>query len=453
MKTRHLFAFTLGLAPWLAFLLVQPVSAAPEQDAIAKLYAELDHAILPASGHSTAVIKVGLLPARFRTQQERPPINLAIVLDRSGSMNGTKLEMAKRAAARAFDALRPDDSVSIISYSNTVQTLLPLTPVRYVHEPQRYIEQIQAGGGTAIYAGVTQAADELRDHSEDRYAITRILLLSDGLANQGPSSTRDFELLGQSLSHKGITVSTIGLGLDYNEDLMAGLASSSQGNIYFVETANDLPRIFDTELGDASSLVAREATIDIECLTGFEPIRIIGREGRIDGNRVTIEISNLYAGREKFVLLEVRNPGGKTNSKQTIAKIETRIQGLQSDEPITLRERAEATFSNERAEQEASVNLEVQRVVVSNRIALVQDEAVALADQGKLDDATLVMKDLQSWITARNATWNDADIAHSNSELNQVTVELEERGLDKRNRKAMKTSSYQTRSQQSYQSN
>lgn len=450
MKTRHLLAFALGIAPFLVTQALQPLSATPTPESIAHLYAALDHNVLPADGNSTAVLKIGILPTHFQPQQERPPINLAIVLDRSGSMSGTKLEMAKRAAARAFDSLRPNDSVSIISYSNTVRTLLPLTPVRYVHEPQRYIDQIQAGGGTAIYSGVTEAADELSHHRENRHAITRILLLSDGLANEGPSTPRDFELLGQSLSHKGITVSTIGLGLDYNEDLMAGLASSSQGNVYFVETARDLPRIFEAELGDSTSLIARNASIDIECLTGFEPIRILGRDGRIDGNRVTIEIANLYAGREKYVLIEIRNPGGKADTTQTIAKIKTRIQNLQSDQTITLQEIAQASFSNLKSEQESSVNLEVQRRVVKNRIALAQDEAVALADQGKLEDATLTLKNLESWITHQNATWNDTDIAHSNYELNRTTAELEERGLDKRNRKKMKTSSYQTRSQQSY---
>lgn len=444
MKHRHLLALILGLAPLLSHLLAPAAAAVPT----ITLDAQLDYAQLSAEGNDTAILKVSLLPTHLPTDAERPPLNLAIVLDRSGSMNGEKIAMAKRAAARALQSLRPHDRVSIIAYNNNAKTLLPLTPVHQIHNPHDYINRLHADGGTAIYAGVNLGAAQLRPMLDDSAGINRIILLSDGLANEGPSSTRDFQLLGQSLAREGITVSTIGLGLDYNEDLMAALSADGQGNLYFVETANDLPRILDTELGDASSLVARDAVIDIECLHGFRPIRIIGRHGAIHENRVTLNIKHLYGGQEKFALIELSNPGGQARSTQEIARIDTRYHDLDTDQTFALKKTATTTFAANAEQKQNSVNLDVQRQVVYNYIAEAQDQAIALADQGDLPQAANTLEKLDDWITTNNANWNDADIAQHSLELKSTATTIEQRGLDKRARKELRSSSYQTRSQQ-----
>lgn len=446
-KHRALLALLAGIAPLAALFFTASARGAGTELPV-ELRAELDYAMLSAAGEDTAVLKISLLPHEVKRHIKRPPLNLAIVLDRSGSMSGSKIEMAKKAAARAFESLRPDDRVSIISYSDSVETLLPLTPVRYVHNPDTYIERILAGGGTAIYAGVNQAAAELRRETSEGRAINRVLLLSDGLANQGPSTPNDFKLLGRSLSREGITVSTIGLGLDYNEDLMASLSAAGQGNVYFVESPRDLPHIFESELGDASSLVARDAIIELECAEGFEPIRILGRDGRIHGNKVTIEISHLYAGHEMFALVEVRNAGGEAKSERTIATVQTRIHDLTTDSDIVLNDFAKTTFTDDESLRQSTVNLEVQRDVVENKIALAQEEAIIHADRGDLPRATAVMKNLDAWITTNNATWNDKEIAESAYELEARAQSLEQDGMDKRARKEMRSSSYQIRSQQ-----
>lgn len=448
MKNRHLLALLFGLAPLLALFATTQSRAADATDHI-HLNAELDYAKLSAEGNDTAIVKVSLRPDHIPSDSPRPPLNLAIVLDRSGSMSGSKIEMAKKAAARAFYALRPDDRVSIVSYSNTVETLLPLTQVRRIRNPHSYIDRISAGGGTAIYAGVNQAAAELRPETDEDYAINRILLLSDGLANQGPSTPHDFELLGRSLSQEGITVSTIGLGLDYNEDLMASLSAAGQGNVYFVESARDLPRIFEAELGDASSLVAKDVIIELHCTEGFEPVRILGRDGEIRGNKATVNISNLYGGQEKYVLIEVRNPGGEPNQRQAVTNVNVRIQDLRTGKIVVKEQAAYGTFATNSEERERSVNIEIQRDVVANKIALAQDEAIAYADRGDVKHATLVMNELNDWITTNNHEWKDEAIAEKAAALDRTAEQLEAEGMDKRARKEMRSSSYQTRSQQS----
>src|SRR5690606_7337943 len=122
-----------------------------------------------------------------------------------------------------------------------------------------------------------------RRHSEDRRFVNRVILLSDGLANVGPSSPEELGRLGTALVRDGISVTTIGLGLGFNEDLMTRLARCSDGNTYFVEHSGDLPGIFASELGDVLNVVARQVTIEIEFPSGVRPLNFVGRDGMIRG--------------------------------------------------------------------------------------------------------------------------------------------------------------------------
>jgi len=266
------------------------------------LRVDLDRTILPASKKGKAVIKVCLEPEEIiRDAANRPSVNVALVLDKSGSMSGEKIAQAKEAAVQAIRRLGTKDLVSIVAYSNQADSIAPAQKAGSVSKLENIIRNLRAGGGTALYAGVNQGAAELRKNLSKEY-FNRIILLSDGLANQGPSSTADLVRLGRAFVKEDISVSTIGLGGGYNEDLMAGLAKEGQGNLYFAETSSELSGIFDAEIGDALSVVARNAVIRIEVQGKARPIRLIGRDGKIEGNEVEIENKHLYGGQDKFAL-------------------------------------------------------------------------------------------------------------------------------------------------------
>jgi Ca-activated chloride channel family protein len=182
--------------------------------------------------------------------EKRAPVNVAIVLDRSGSMSGRKIEEAKRAAIMAIERLRDDDIVSVVTYQSTGNVLVPATKLHDREAVRAAIRRIRAGGNTALFAGVSKGARELRKFL-DRNRVNTLLLLSDGLANVGPSSPGELAQLGASLGREGIAVTTIGLGLRYNEDLMTRLAMASDGNHFFVEDERDLEAAFATEFSDA----------------------------------------------------------------------------------------------------------------------------------------------------------------------------------------------------------
>ena len=134
------------------------------------------------------------------------------------------------------------------------------------------------------------------------------MLLSDGLANVGPSSPGELGELGASFAREGLTVTAIGFGAGYNEDLMTQLAARSDGRHAFIERPSELAALFRDELGMMMAVVAQKVTIDIPCDPGVKPVRVLGRPGVIAGQKVSLDLSQLYAGEEKYVLLEIEVP-------------------------------------------------------------------------------------------------------------------------------------------------
>jgi len=210
--------------------------------------------VIPSGMKTSTYVQISLTGMPMEEHDSRAPVNLAIVLDKSESMQGQKLQHAKTAAINAVRMLHPNDIVSIITYDHTVHVLVPATKASDQHTIIAAIASIQSGGSTALFGGVSKGAYEVRKFkSTDR--VNRIILLSDGLANRGPSTPGELGALGRSLGSEGITVSTIGLGLDYNEDLMTKLAMNSDGNHMFAETPDDVTSAFAADLGDALSVV------------------------------------------------------------------------------------------------------------------------------------------------------------------------------------------------------
>ena len=414
-----------------------------------KLKVELDRTVLPAGKTERVVLKVSLEPDQVvRDEANRAPVNLALVLDRSGSMSGEKIEQAKEAAIQAIRRMGAKDRISIVAYSNHAETIASAQSAKNTEKLVGLVRQLKANGGTALFAGVNQGAAELRKNLDGEY-FNRIILLSDGLANQGPSTTEDLVRLGRALVKEDISVSTIGLGAGYNEDLMTGLAKEGQGNLYFAETSKELPGIFDAEIGDALNVVARNATLRIELETGVRPLRLIGRQGVIRENHVEIEIKQLYGGQEKFALLEVEVPIGKAKEKRNLARVLAKFNAAEGGLVISRKAVVSCSFSESKKEVTASINEKVIVAYVDNQVADAKDAAIALADEGHHEDAVRKLKKLCLTIDTQNSTWGSSEVRQRNV---QFLTELEgldrDNGLTNKNRKAWRSSNYQIQSQQ-----
>jgi Ca-activated chloride channel family protein len=429
----------------LAVLLVSGIYA-PADPVVCRV--ELDKPVLPAGEATHAVVKVTLDAAHVPTGKKRPPINLAVVLDRSGSMGGQKIEDAKEAAIAALRRLDAGDLFTLVVYNGGVETIVPAQPVTEADAIERRIRAIGADGSTNLFGGVNQGACEIRKHLADKRYTPRIILLSDGQANVGPSSPSELGRLGAALVKEGISVTTVGVGNDYNEDLMTQLSQQSDGNTYFAESSEDLPRIFAAELGDVLSVVARKVTIEIECPDGVRPVRIIGRDGRLSGQRAEVFMNQLYGGQSKYVLLEVAVPPTAAAETRQLAMARCVYENAVSNVGGESQGAVSANFTEDRQQVAVQVNKAVQTELAANVNALVTNEVIVLADQGDTKQAVQVLRERSEQLKRDAQAFDNAQLQTQSAELDRQATELEAKGMDRTSRKAMRSSSFQTTNQQ-----
>ena len=421
-------------------------AARPVREVVCKV--ESDRGVLPAGQAGTAVLKVTLAAPAAPDVKSRPPVNLCIVLDRSGSMGGSKIEQAREAAIAALRRLDPQDVFALVVYDHEVETIVPAQRAENLEWIEARIRGIEPRGNTALFAGISQGAAEIRKNLDGRH-VSRILLLSDGLANAGPSSPEDLGRLGASLRKEQVSVTTVGVGTGYNEDLMTRLAQESDGNTYFVENSEDLPRIFKAELGDVLSVVAREVRITIDCTGDVRPLRVIGRDARINGRQVELDLNQLYGGQEKYVLVEVEVPPTDDGLDRQLAVARCEYENLLTRKAAVASGTTRVTFSRTDDKVQASVNAPVVKVVVLNEAAAAKDTALDLVDQDRPAEAAAVMRANSERLRQVGKKYGDDKMLREAESLETGADQAVNGALPAAVRKEMKADSYQMRNQQS----
>ena len=347
--------------------------------------------VLAADRPEAALVKIGLTGAAL-PHGERPAVNLALVLDRSGSMHGARIARAREAAIAAVERLDDRDYVSVVVFDDRIdvlagaQTASPANKAAIVEK----LRTVEARGSTAIFGGVSAGAAELRKNLS-RNLVNRLILLSDGQANVGPSSPEELGHLGASLVKESITASTMGVGLGYNENLMAALAGRSDGNTYFIENSDDLPRIFNAELGDAFQVAARDVRLSVR-FDGAHPVELVGRDGRIEDGTVSVDFNQIYSTQEKYVLVRTEFPIGRDGETRPFATAEVTWTAPGTGRPGTASASASISFSaDERAVRDsADVHVMVQGQRTVNAIRA--QEALALNASGDFAGARRKME-------------------------------------------------------------
>lgn len=399
-----------------------------------------------AGQKQTGYLRVAMTGFEQENPEERAPVNVAFVLDKSGSMQGEKIRHAKDAAILAIDKLHNDDIVSVVLYDSVVQVLVPATKVSDRDAIYNAIQRIEANGSTALFAGVSKGADELKKFL-DKNRVNRIVLLSDGLANVGPASSDELGELGQSLGAEGIAVSTIGLGLGYNEDLMVQLAQSSDGNHMFAEQPADLEVAFRSEFGDVLSVVAQDVDVTITCTDGIRPIRVIGREADIEGQKIHLSLNQLYSEQTKYVIVEVEVPAHDVGHHVAIAEAAVSYRNMTTGDKQTVTKVTMVEMTDSQDVVDASVNKAVMEAAVRQigveRYALACD----LRDQGRIEEAKHLLETNVIWFVDNATSLNSAFLLEdaATNEAAQSNLGSEDW---KRQRKVMKDNTNRIVSQQ-----
>jgi Ca-activated chloride channel homolog len=226
-----------------------------------------ERAALAADGANTLRVLVRVQapaePADPTAQAaRRDPLHLALVLDRSGSMAGAPLQEAKHCACHIVDQLGADDRAAIVAFDSEVELLAPLTAGSDKLALRSAIDGIGEAGCTNLHGGWRAGADELAGKLSAA-GIHRVVLLSDGCANEGETALEVISGQCRDLARAGVSTSTYGLGNEFNEDLMLAMARAGRGNAYYGDTAADLAEPFAAEFALLTNLCARGLVLKV----------------------------------------------------------------------------------------------------------------------------------------------------------------------------------------------
>ena len=381
----------------------------------------------------------------------RAPIAVALVIDKSGSMQEDgKIENAKRGALEALKMLDARDIAAVVVYDTKPAVLIKARAVNETALFAKSISRIKAGGNTALYDGVRIGAGEIERFLESGY-VPRIILLSDGLANVGPSSVRELASLGRSLSGRGITITTIGLGLDYDEDLMTAVAAASGGNSYFARTRDRLEDIFRRDIQDAVALTCRDVRITLSCEGDFLPIRSMGRESTAtdkDAKEIVVDIGNLY-GAEKYAIFEFEAPAVEAARVMKACVIRVEYTDAVTGAAVKM----ESGFDIEYTESEDYVrslrDAEIATQAELARNAEILEQAITLSDAGRVAEASAVLRERGEYLSRAEydaAAPVQKDIVYFDALAEDIS---REGGMSNVNRKSSVNQAYTTKNQQS----
>ena len=400
------------------------------------------------SGLQELTVRIDVRGVSNEQKLERQPLNLSVVLDRSGSMRGAKLEQARQAAEMLVDRLGPDDYFSVVTYDTEVDVLIPPQQLRgNLESLKRKIRQIEAGGSTALYHGVETGGRQLAEFF-GKEKINRVLLLSDGIANVGPSSNREIAHLGQDLAQDGLSVTTIGVGDDYNEDLMTALAEASDANYYYVADVEGLPEVFEKELGELENVVARRLVLEITFPEGIEPMGFLGRRETLENRRGRIDFGTLAAEqtREIFVTCQV-DPTLALDTAIPIARAKLTYAAA-DDSLVNLSGEASVKTVDDAKLVEKSQVAEIVAQAEIYRNAAATERAIELADAGKAEEAN---QSFSSQISRLRSAQIAAPAAQADALEREINVleksqsQLGAEGLSKEARKTLQWNAYQRR--------
>ena len=345
-----------------------------------KTHVLLDHEPVPGGRVVRLLLRLEAEPV---ARADRLPLNLSLVLDRSGSMHGEKLRAARAAAALLVRRLSPSDIVSVVAYDDEVTTIAEPATGKAQGELPRSIERIGSGGSTNLSGGWLRAR-ELVARNIVQQGVNRIVLLTDGLANVG---IIDPELLtGLCAAGKathGITTTTIGFGADYNEKVLRAMADAGGGNMYYIERPDQAPSIFNDELQGLLDLGAQNATVTVVPESTAAVVAVHhDYASTAAGTTLRVELGDLYAREPKPLLVEflVEDVAAET----LVAVLTVTADVLTSDgvehRVITLPVRVDPG-------EGARIDPEVRREMLLLEAARARREALELRERGDHDAA------------------------------------------------------------------
>lgn len=261
-------------------------------------------------------------------EETRRPLALAVALDASGSMLAAgKIDHARAAAKHLVGQLDETDQFGLVAFSDDATTVVPMGRVFEPAALQAAIDRVPVRGGTNLFAGLERGRDDLgRAQGADR--LSRLILLSDGQATAGITDPESLKRLASQIRAQGVTVSTIGLGADFNEDLLAEMADLGGGTYAYVNHPKVLSTVFNEELRRSASVVARGVALEVRLPDGVQLLETLGWTAHPSANGVTVDLGDVYAGETRKIVMRVKARAPVAAGAWEVAQATARYEDL-----------------------------------------------------------------------------------------------------------------------------
>ncbi|MEO6587703.1 MAG: VWA domain-containing protein [Pyrinomonadaceae bacterium] len=266
-----------------------------------------------SNGQREAVLQIGFTTPSVNERTNLKPLNLALVIDKSGSMaDEDKMSRVKESLRTMLDKLREDDIVSIIVFDTDAEVLFPARAIGNGNAIRNAVESIQPDGSTNLHAGLMLGYREAQKNFE-KDATNRVILLTDGIANVGTVDPQRIAAESSEFNGQGVDLSTIGVGLDLNNNLLRTLAKSGRGLYHFVSDYKDIDKVFVTEVQSLISSVAKNVKLDVVVDSNLSVEKIYGYDPRFSKNDFSMNLENMNNGVTQAVIVRFRAANANKN--------------------------------------------------------------------------------------------------------------------------------------------
>ncbi|MBI1756572.1 MAG: VWA domain-containing protein [Fimbriimonas ginsengisoli] len=346
----------------------------------------------------------------------RTPLNLCLVIDRSGSMEGPPLDYVKQACCHVVDLLSPNDVLSIVTFEEVVEVLMPAQCVTNKQPIKDGINRLMPGNTTDLHGGMSLALQQVLAQNEPGRA-TRMIVFTDGDPTAGIKDHPSLVSHAGDVRSRGVTITFIGFGPDYNEELLASMAKRSGGNYYYIHRPELIPEVFRTELDKLMTVSARNVRVDMK-LARWVSAR--APQAATSGGEFSLSLADMERGTslQQVLDLEFSNHPlgfyrvaagrltyedcgtGKTETVDLDFVIEFTADSARYAAPVNPRvQQAAQIVMASRAVEQTIMGMKTGQLTQAGAIQELQKTQALLLQQGKTGEAqevTLALRALQS---------------------------------------------------------
>ena len=407
----------------------------------------LSQSLIPQQTDSNLDVIVSFGNSQIDDHSSRRPLNINLVLDRSGSMAGYPLRYAIQAAQKLVEYLTPNDILSAVIYDDIPEVILSPQPVTDRTAMQQQLQKISARGCTNLSGGWLMGCDQVKANLSPQQ-LNRVLLLTDGLANVGETRPHILTKTAEEKANQGIITTTLGFGGHFNEDLLISMANAGGGNFYFIQSPDEAADVFAIEMESLVSVVAQNLTVTLQPQNNTKILNILNnyRQNQ-QNNHSSVFLGDVYQREPKPLAISLSIPPQTNPGTYDILTLAYRYETVINDslqqrqEEITI----QIKVGDEKESQNIDPNPEVLETTSQLRIAQIKDNAISLADQGNYQEAAEKLRQMADDLKQK-ALAELFEIAEEISQLEYYAETLENRRFNRAIRKEMRDQSYQSRS-------